>query len=528
MKYFLYLDIYTIFLFLLQSKNGYDTFKRCENNLGEKDMNKPLVLCIMDGVGIRENAEHNAVLMAKMPFFNDLLKKYPHSRLDASGPAVGLPENTMGNSEVGHITIGSGRVVNQFLRRFQLERWDKNAQLDEFIKAVHESNGVVHMAGLMSDGRVHADVRDMMVIAKRVLDSGLKLCIHFIADGRDTPPQSAPVYIDLIKESLAPYFADGRAFFGTLSGRYYAMDRNQNLDRTELAFNAIANATAEFTADTIDDALAAAYARGETDEFIRPTVISTDMPITSKDGFLFGNYRSDRARQIVRAMLKTGAKMLCFSQYGEGLNELCPALLPDVAVENTLGDILAANGKSQLRIAETEKYNHVTYFFDAERNVDFDGEEKILVSSPDVATFDLKPEMSALEITDALLPKLSEFDVVILNYANGDMVGHTGKEPAAIRAMEFLDEQLSRLVPAVLKLGGTILITADHGNAERMWDDENNLPWTAHTTNPVNFIVVSDNKYNVHDGGLADIAPTMLKLLNIQQPDDMTGKSLVD
>ena len=356
----------------------------------------------------------------------------------------------------------------------------------------------------------------------------MKLCIHFIADGRDTPPQSAPVYINLIKESLAPYFADGRAFFGTLSGRYYAMDRNQNLDRTELAFNAIANATAEFTADTIDDALAAAYARGETDEFIRPTVISTDMPITSKDGFLFGNYRSDRARQIVRAMLKTGAKMLCFSQYGEGLNELCPALLPDVAVENTLGDILAANGKSQLRIAETEKYNHVTYFFDAERNVDFDGEEKILIPSPDVATFDLKPEMSALEITDALLPKLSEFDVVILNYANGDMVGHTGKEPAAIRAMEFLDEQLSRLVPAVLKLGGTILITADHGNAERMWDDENNLPWTAHTTNPVNFIVVSDNKYNVHDGGLADIAPTMLKLLNIQQPDDMTGKSLVD
>lgn len=491
-------------------------------------MTKPIVLCIMDGVGIRENVEHNAVLMAKMPFFNDLLKKYPHSKLDASGPAVGLPENTMGNSEVGHITIGAGRVVNQFLRRFQLENWNTNKPLQNFINAVQKSGGIVHMAGLMSDGRVHSDINDMMTIAKQILKSGLKLCIHFIADGRDTPPQSAPVYVEKIKEQLFEYLSDGRAFFGTLSGRYYTMDRNQNMDRTELAFNAIANAKAEFTADSIEEALAEAYARGETDEFIRPTIIKGDVAITNKDGFLFGNYRSDRARQIVRAMLKTGAKMLCFSQYGEGLNEFCPALLPDEEVKNTLGDILEKNGKSQLRIAETEKYNHVTYFFDAERNIDFEGEEKTLIPSPDVATFDLKPEMSALEITDALLPKLDKFDVVILNYANGDMVGHTGKEPAAIRAMEFLDEQLSRLVPAVLNLGGTILITADHGNAEKMWDDKHNLPWTAHTTNPVNFIVVSDSKYTVHDGGLADIAPTMLKLLGIPQPADMTGESLID
>lgn len=512
----------------MQSKNCCDIFLAVKIIWGKKNMTKPLVLCIMDGVGIRKSAEHNAVLMAKMPFFNELLQKYPHSQLNASGPAVGLPENTMGNSEVGHITIGSGRVVNQFLRRFQLENWDNNAQLRDFIESVQKSGGIVHLAGLMSDGRVHADVRDMMVIAKRVLDAGLKLCIHFIADGRDTPPQSAPNYVAIIKDSLASYFADGRAFFGTLSGRYYAMDRNQNMDRTELAFNAIACAKSEYNAPTIDAALSDAYARGETDEFIRPTVIEGDVAITEKDGFLFGNYRSDRARQIVRAILKTGAKMLCFSQYGEGLNEVCPALLPDIAVENTLGDVLTANGKSQLRIAETEKYNHVTYFFDAERNVDFNGEEKILIPSPDVATFDLKPEMSAQEITDALLSKLSQFDVVILNYANGDMVGHTGKEPAAIQAMEFLDKQLARLVPAVLNLGGTILITADHGNAEKMWDDEHNLPWTAHTTNPVNFIVVSDNKYTVHDGGLADIAPTMLKLLDIPQPADMTGKSLID
>ena len=491
-------------------------------------MTKPIVLCIMDGVGINENSAHNAVAMAKMPFFNNLLKIYPHARLDASGVAVGLPDGTMGNSEVGHITMGAGRVVNQFLRRFQLEDWNKNVPLREFIESVRTAGGIVHLAGLMSDGRVHSDIRDMMTIARHVLDSGLRLCIHFIADGRDTPPQSASKYVSFIKDALAPYLADGRAFFGTLSGRYYAMDRNQNMDRTELAFNAIARATSEYSASNIDDALQDAYARGETDEFIRPTVIAGDVAITPNDGFLFGNYRSDRARQIVRAVLTTGAKILCFSQYGEGLNEVCPALLPDVAVDNTLGDVLAANGKSQLRIAETEKYNHVTYFFDAERNVDFEGGEKVLIPSPDVATFDMKPEMSAGEITDALLPRLSQFDVVILNYANGDMVGHTGNEAAAIRAMEFLDSQLARLVPAVLDLDGTVLITADHGNAEKMWDDKNNLPWTAHTTNPVNFIVVSNVQHTVHDGGLADIAPTILYLLGVHQPSDMTGHSLVD
>lgn len=489
--------------------------------------NKPLVLCIMDGVGIGRGREHNAVELANMPVFNELLRKYPHSRLDASGPAVGLPDGTMGNSEVGHITIGAGRVVNQFLRRFQLENWDENAPLNNFIESVRNRSGIVHLAGLMSDGRVHADIHDMMLIANRVLDAGLRLCIHFIADGRDTPPKSAPIYINFITDSLARYFADGRVFFGTLSGRYYSMDRNKNMDRTQLAVDAIACAKSQYVAENINAALGAAYARGETDEFIQPTVINGDVPITPNDGFLFGNYRSDRARQIVREILKTGAEMLCFSQYGEGLNELCPALLPDVAVENTLGDVLAANGKSQLRIAETEKYNHVTYFFDAERNVDFANCEKILIPSPDVATFDLKPEMSAREITDALIPKLSQFDVVILNYANGDMVGHTGNQDAAIRAMEFLDTQLARLVPAVLDLGGTMLITADHGNAEKMWDDVNNIPWTAHTTNPVNFIVVSNDKYSVHDGGLADIAPTMLKILGLPQPADMTGHSLV-
>ena len=491
-------------------------------------MKKPLLLCIMDGVGINQNPEHNAVAMAKMPYFNELLEIYPHSVLNASGTAVGLPEGTMGNSEVGHITIGAGRVVNQFLRRFQIENWDNNVMLQKFISDVSADGGIVHLAGLMSDGRVHSDINDILTIAKYILDKGLKICLHFIADGRDTLPQSAPNYIKLIQQNLGRYFDDGRVVWGTISGRYYAMDRNQNMDRTKIAIDAIANAESKYVANNIEDALQDAYARGETDEFIWPTVIKGDVPVTKKDGFLFGNYRSDRARQIMREILKTNAHILCFSQYGEGLNELCPALLPDEAVSNTLGDVLEKNGKSQLRIAETEKYNHVTYFFDSERNIDYENEKKVLIPSPDVATFDLKPEMSAIEITDSLLPILGQYDVVILNYANGDMVGHTGNENAAVRAMEFLDAQLARLIPAVLDLGGIALITADHGNAEKMWDDKNNLPWTAHTTNPVNLIVVSNGDIkSVRDGGLADIAPTMLKILGINQPDDMTGHSLI-
>lgn len=491
-------------------------------------MKKPLILCIMDGVGINSDDKNNAVAMANMPCFDKLLANYPHSRLDASGVAVGLPAGTMGNSEVGHITIGAGRVVNQFLRRFQIENWDKNIALNAFVADVRATGGIVHIAGLMSDGRVHSDVNDILVIAKHVIDAGLRVCIHFIADGRDTPPQSAKQYVDLIKDTLAPYFMDGRAIWGTLSGRYYAMDRNNNVDRTALAIDAIACGRSEYSAPTIDVALNDAYARGETDEFIKPTVINGDVPITNKDGFIFGNYRSDRARQIMREIVKTGVRVLCFSQYGEGLNEICPALINDIVVENTLGDVLAAHGLSQLRIAETEKYNHVTYFMDAERNIDYVGGKKILVPSPDVATFDLKPEMSAVEITDALLPVLGDYDVVILNWANGDMVGHTGNIDAAVRAMEVLDTQLARLVSAVLKLDGTMLITADHGNAEQMWDNKNNGPWTAHTTNPVNLIVVSNTPpKSVRDGGLADVAPTMLKILGIKQPDDMTGKSLI-
>ena len=487
---------------------------------------KPVVLCILDGVGVNHKAEHNAVALAKMPFFDKLLKDYPHSLLDASGNAVGLPDGIMGNSEVGHITIGAGRIVNQFLRRFEIENLSKNKSLNNFIKSVSDDGGIVHIAGLMSDGRVHANIADIIKTIKYIVGKGLRVCIHFIADGRDTPPQSAQKYIDLIKTELQDSLENNSVFFGTLSGRYWTMDRNNNLERTQLAFDAISNAESEYRASTIDEALANAYARGETDEFIKPTVI-TPAKLTVQDGFVFGNYRSDRARQIMRKVVETGCHILCFSQYGEGLDEICPALLPDIKTTDTLGDVLAENGKSQLRIAETEKYNHVTYFMDAERNLNYDKEEKVLIPSPDVATFDMKPEMSANEITTALLPRLSKFDVILLNFANGDMVGHTGNESAAIKAMECLDKQLSEIVPNVLKLGGAMLIIADHGNAEQMWDDEHNVPLTSHTTNPVNFIMVSNNDYVVRDGGLQDIAPTILDLLKIKQPKAMTGQSLI-
>ena len=487
---------------------------------------KPIVLCILDGVGINLDKNHNAVAMAKMPRFNKLLKTYPNSILDASGNAVGLPDGIMGNSEVGHITIGSGRIVNQFLRRFEMEDLTKNKPLNDFIKSVDKNGGIVHVAGLMSDGCVHANIYDISKTVKYIAKQGVRVCIHFVADGRDTPPQSAQKYIDLIKSELDIYLEKGIVFFGTLSGRYYAMDRNNNDDRTQLAFDAIANGEAEYHADNINVALADAYARGETDEFIKPTVI-VPTKITTNDGFLFCNYRSDRARQIIRKIIETGCRMLCFSEYGEGLDEICPAMLPDVKVTNTLGDVLEQNGKTQLRIAETEKYNHVTYFMDAERNIDYTGEEKVLIPSPDVATFDMKPEMAAQEITDALLPRLSKFDVVLLNFANGDMVGHTGNEAATIKAMEVLDKQLSQIVPVVLELNGAMLIIADHGNAEQMWDKKHNVPLTSHTTNPVRFIMVSNEKFIAHDGGLKDIAPTILKLLGIKKPKEMTGESLI-
>ena len=530
-------------------------------------MTKPLVLFILDGVGIAPASPHNPVTPENMPFFYGLLEKYPNTQLDASGTAVGLLPGTIGNSEDGHITIGSGRIVNRFLRRFQIEdesgRIPTNPRLLKFIDQVKQSGGIVHSLGITSDGRVHNDIAQAIKIWRIILNAGLKICIHFVSDGRDTPPRHAMAYADLLLATFADEIAAGRLWFGTLSGRYYPMDRDKNYDRNQLAFDAIVSGKSEWAAPDIKSAITDAYARGESDEFIKPTVISADgkpTRMTNRDGLLFTDYRADRARQILKFIAMpdmpaakrpenyAAPHVLCFGQYGDGLDEICPALLEDVAEKNTFGDIIAAAGLSQLRIAETEKYIYVTFCFDAERTIDYPNEEKIKIPSPKVATFDLKPEMAAAEITDALIPRLSEFDVVILNYANGDMVGHTGNEAATARALGTLDSQLARLVPAVLALDGAILITADHGDAEKMWNDELNVPWTAHTANPVPFIVVSGGLFGGatlspkspakggfgtnpphlrSGGGLADIAPTMLKILNIPQPAEMTGESLI-
>ncbi|MCL2369291.1 MAG: 2,3-bisphosphoglycerate-independent phosphoglycerate mutase [Alphaproteobacteria bacterium] len=493
-------------------------------------MKKPLILCILDGIGIAPASEHNALWRANTPFYNSLLEKYPHTQLAADGGAVGLLPGTMGNSEVGHIAIGAGRIVNQFIQRFALAEptMEDNPALQKFIANLKSSGGRAHILGLASDGRVHSDLNHAIFLAKILQKNGIPMVWHFVADGRDTPPQSAEKYINMIRKEFPGMT------FGSISGRYYTMDRNENWDRTELAFNAIAHESAEFTAPDIDTALRDAYARGETDEFIRPTIVTRyPLSVIRNDGLLFFNYRSDRARQILRLFTDNESRItdnvLCLSQYGGELNDVCPALLPDVKIDNTLGDVLAAAGKSQLRLAETEKYNHITYFFDGERMIDYPGEEKILIPSPAVATFDLAPEMSAIEITDTLIPRINDFDVIIVNYANGDMVGHTGDMGATIKALETLDVCLSRLVPAAIDAGGTIIITSDHGNAEDMWDAENNTARTAHTTNPVPFIIVNRGSgFGVRgSGGLADIAPTMLDILGIEKPSEMTGESLL-
>jgi 2,3-bisphosphoglycerate-independent phosphoglycerate mutase len=481
----------------------------------------PLVLCILDGVGVRACRRNNAVRLAKMPFLDALLAKYPNMLLGASGKSVGLPRGTMGNSEVGHITIGSGRVVKQFLLRFQQENLRKNRALAGFVRSA--SSGVVHFVGLCSDGDVHADLDDAIKVAKIVISRGRKIIWHFISDGRDVNEKSALLYVRRIRRALGR-----RDFvFGTLSGRYYAMDRNENWDRTRLAFRAIYNAEGAVFRGDIEQAIASSYRKRITDEFISPARFANyNVGVQKNDGVLFFNYRADRARQFLRLLV--GArhrKILCFSQYGDGLDKYCPALIRDVPVKNTLGGVLAKHGVSQLRLAETEKYNHVTYFFDAERMVDYPNEKKILVPSPAVATFDMKPGMSAPEITREFLKNIGKFQVVVMNYANGDMVGHTGNKKAAVAAMETLDRCLSKIVPATLKLGGMVLITADHGNAEKMADFWGRK-WTAHTTNPVRLIMASNRAValrRARNAGLANVAPTMLALLGIKPPKEMAA-----
>jgi len=503
---------------------------------------RPVVLCILDGWGERPNADDNAITRAKTPVWHRLTARWPHSHLEASEHYVGLPDGQMGNSEVGHTNLGAGRIVMQDLPRIDAAvksgELARMPALIEFIAKVKAAHGVVHVVGLMSPGGVHSHQGQIAALARIVADAGVKVAIHAVLDGRDTPPKSA-------KEYLKQFAADTKGAditVATVSGRYYAMDRDKRWDRVEKAYCTLTTGAGETAADPIA-AVDASYGRGETDEFVLPTAIAGYKGMQDGDGLLLANFRADRIREIAGALLDPGfsgferertikfCAALGLVEYSEELNRFLATLFPPDDLDDTFGEIVSHAGMTQLRIAETEKYAHVTFFFNGGRETVFPGEERILVPSPKVATYDQQPEMSAPEVTDKVVAaiKSGKFDVVVLNYANTDMVGHTGIEAAAEHAVEAVDQCLGRLAQAVEAEGGTLVITADHGNAEMMRDPETGEPHTAHTLNPVPFVVVNPPATirRLEDGRLADVAPTLLALLGLSQPAAMTGHSLI-
>jgi len=510
-------------------------------------MKKPLLLMILDGWGINPNPVHNAVALANTPNLTSLLAEYPHVPISCSGMAVGLPEGQMGNSEVGHLNIGAGRVVYQELTRITKSILDgdffSNPVLLDCIAKVKASGGRLHLSGLLSDGGVHSHNTHLYALLELAKREGLTdVFVHCLLDGRDTPPQSGIEYLAQLEAEIARI---GCGKIATLMGRYYAMDRDNRWERVEKAYNAMVHGLGELCVSA-KDAIEQSYASKIYDEFVVPAVICEQGApvgqVRDGDGFIFFNFRSDRAREITRALALDGfdgfrrgywpelAGYVCLTEYDATFG--LPIAFPSSELANILGGVLAKNGLKQLRIAETEKYAHVTFFFNGGVETPFPGEDRALIPSPqEVATYDLKPEMSAFKVTDKLLKLLDQelYDVVILNFANCDMVGHTGIEEAAIRAVEAVDACAGRIVDKVRALGGAVLITADHGNAEQM-SDANGEPFTAHTTNPVWLVLVDDSRKSVKmrtGGRLADIAPTMLKMLGLPQPKEMTGESLL-
>jgi len=502
----------------------------------------PLVLAILDGWGIRAETYGNAIANADLPNWRGLLAEYPHSSLEASGEEVGLPAGVMGNSEVGHINIGSGRVVPQGVVVINESLADgtfaQNATLLACIAHVKRSGGRLHLFGLLSDGRVHSSIEHLFALIDAAAAGGAPIAIHPFGDGRDVPPSSMQRYIDALEARLAAAKADGG--IATLIGRFYAMDRDRRWERTELAYRALAEAKAEFAAPTATEALAAAYARGETDEFVRPTIVGEPRPIRDGDAVVFFNFRPDRARQMTLAFTAPNFKVFAvltyadfvfatMTRYEEDMHN--PILFGPRPQLDTFGEVVSAAGLTQLRLAETEKYAHVTYFFNGGRETVFAGEDRTLIpSNRSIATYDLAPEMRASEITSAAIEDIGDrlHDVIIMNYANADMVGHTGVMEATISAVETLDVALGRLATAVLHAGGILAITADHGNAEEKLDPEGN-PLTAHTTNPVPFVIVTREPHlgTLADGKLGDIAPTLLPLFGLPVPALMTGRNLL-
>jgi 2,3-bisphosphoglycerate-independent phosphoglycerate mutase len=504
---------------------------------------RPVVLCILDGWGERPDAADNAITQAKTPIWHRLMRRWPHAHLNASEHYVGLPDGQMGNSEVGHTNLGAGRVVMQDLPRIDdavaTGKLTEMPPLRDFIGQVKAKGGTAHLIGLMSPGGVHSHQSQIAALCRIVAGAGVKVAMHAVLDGRDTPPQSALGYL---KQFKADTEGAGDIAVATVSGRYYAMDRDQRWDRVEKAYLMLTAAVGHKALEPLA-AVQAAYARKETDEFVLPTAIGDYAGMTTGDGLLLANFRADRIREIAAALLDPGFsgftrnKLVDFSgalglvEYSEALNPFLATLFTPYDLEDTFGEVVSRAGLTQLRIAETEKYAHVTFFFNGGRETVFPGEERILVPSPKVATYDKQPEMSAPEVTDKVIAAIQsgKFDVVVLNYANTDMVGHTGIEAAAEHAVEAVDACLGRLSHAVEAAGGTLVVTADHGNAEMMRDPETGAPHTAHTLNPVPFLMVNAPAAvrQVENGRLADVAPTLLALMGLKQPEAMTGHSLI-
>ncbi|MSO84544.1 MAG: 2,3-bisphosphoglycerate-independent phosphoglycerate mutase [Rhodospirillales bacterium] len=504
---------------------------------------RPVVLCVLDGWGERGPAADNAIALAKMPNWNRYLGAAPRARLDASALEVGLPEGQMGNSEVGHMSLGAGRVVMQELPRIgqavKTGALARHPRLLEFIAALKKSGGVCHLMGLLSPGGVHAHQDHIAALAKIVAAADVPVAVHAFLDGRDTPPQSALDYLAGFEADLA---GTNNVRVATVTGRYWAMDRDHRWERVEKAFFALAEGKGE-KAETPRAAIEVAYGRGETDEFILPSVIGAYAGMKDGDGLLMANFRADRVREILAALAVPAfsafarprrprfAALAGMTGYSAELDPLFPALFVTENLTRILGEVVADAGLKQLRIAETEKYAHVTFFLNGGREREFPGEERILVPSPRVATYDLQPEMAADEVTDRLVAAIASgrFDLIVVNYANGDMVGHTGILAAAIQAAETVDRCLGRIERAAIEAGGALLITADHGNCEQMLDPETGQPHTAHTLNRVPVILVNGppGAGRLRDGRLSDVAPTVLELMGLAQPREMTGQSLL-
>ena len=507
---------------------------------------KPTVLMILDGYGLNDKVSGNAVAEAKTPVMDKLMKEYPFVKGQASGMAVGLPDGQMGNSEVGHLNMGAGRIVYQELTRITKEiaegTFFTNPALLDAVENCKKNDSALHFFGLLSDGGVHSHITHLYGLLELAKRNGLKkVYVHCFLDGRDTPPSSGKEYAEQLEAKMAEL---GVGEIASVTGRYYAMDRDNNYDRVKTAYDALTKGEGA-TAVSGPAGIQASYDKDETDEFVKPTVIVKDGKpvgtIADKDSVIFFNFRPDRAREITRAFCDDDFKgfdrakrldltFVCFSDYDPTIANKEVAF-HKVAVTNTFGEWLAANNMTQARIAETEKYAHVTFFFNGGVEEPNKGEDRILVNSPKVATYDMKPEMSAYEVCDKLCEAITsdKYDVIIINFANPDMVGHTGVESAAIAAVEAVDACVGKAVEALKSVDGTMFICADHGNAEQLVDYETGAPFTAHTTNEVPFILVNyDPAYTLKEGGcLADIVPTLIETMGMKQPEEMTGTSLL-